>query len=83
MIGKLMYLLYSSRCCTHPLRVEIVQIGFCGSFPRKDCSRSSPSTPRPALKVDASLGRVCGGLKLFRWQLFCVVDRPRQDPYCG
>jgi len=45
--------------------VEIVQIGSGRSLPRKDCSRSSPSSAHwLALKVDASLGRVCGGLKL-------------------
>jgi hypothetical protein len=48
-----------------------VQIGSSGSLPRKDCLRSSPSSaPWLALKVDASLGRVCGGLELFRGRLF-------------
>jgi hypothetical protein len=61
-------LLSSSSCCTQPWGVEIVQIGSGGSFPRKVCSRSSPSSaPWLALKVDASLGRVCGGFRLLRW----------------
>jgi hypothetical protein len=70
MIGKWMSLLPSSRHYTQPLWVEIVQIGFGRSLPRKACSRSSPSTPWPALKVDTSLRRVCGGLRLLRGRFF-------------
>jgi uncharacterized protein with PIN domain len=48
-----------------------VQIGFDGLLPRKDYSRlSSSSDPWPALKVDASLGRVCGKLRLLRGAAF-------------
>jgi len=67
-----------------------VQIGFGGSLPREVCSRSSPPlVPFLALKVVASLGRVCGRLRLIRRRLFfffffffsSVVGGLRQDPY--
>jgi len=63
-----------------------VQIGFGGALPREACSssRSSPSlAPWLALKVVASLRRVCGVLKLLRGLLFFVVGGPRQDSYNG
>jgi hypothetical protein len=42
-----------------------VHIGFGGSLPREDCSKSSPSLAHwLALKVIVSFGRVCGGLML-------------------
>jgi hypothetical protein len=53
-----------------------VQIGFGGSLPRKDCSRLSPSALWLALKVDASLGKVCGRLRLFRERLFLRGRQP-------
>jgi hypothetical protein len=51
-----------------------VKIGFCGSLPKEVCSRSSLSLTLLwlALKVVASLGRVCGGLKFLRERLFSV-----------
>jgi hypothetical protein len=48
-----------------------VQIGSSGSLPRKVCSRSNPfSALWLALKVDVSLRKVCGELKLLRGRLF-------------
>jgi hypothetical protein len=67
MIGKWVSLPPFFRCYIQPQWIEIVQIGFGGSLPRKVCSRSRPtSTPWLALKVVAFLGRVCGGLRLPR-----------------
>jgi len=65
MIGKWMSLLPFFRCCTWSLREEVVKIGFGGSLPKEACLRSSSSlAPWLALKVVASLGRVCGGLRI-------------------
>jgi hypothetical protein len=77
MIGKWGSLLPSSRFCTQPWWVEIMQIGSGGSLPIKDCSRSSPSSAHwLALKVDTSLGRMCGGLRLLRGRFFLCVRQP-------
>jgi hypothetical protein len=77
MIGKWVSLLLSSRFCTQPWWVEIMQIGSGGSLPIKDCSRSSPSSAHwLALKVDTSLGRMCGGLRLLRGRFFLCVRQP-------
>jgi len=70
-------LLPSSKCCTQLLKVEVVQISFGGSLPRETCLRSSPSlTPWLTRKVVASLGRVCGRLRLFRGRLFLHGRQP-------
>jgi hypothetical protein len=53
-----------------------VQIGSGGSLPRKDCSRSSPSVPWLAMKVDAFLGRMCGGLRFLQGLLFLRGRQP-------